>query len=365
LSVIALHGPRKSLEVGALLGSARWRSLRRGVAFTGALGLFGGIFALRLGDPDIGDGVGFLFVLPLAVLALGFGLRGGLSALLGFALVVAWDLARRHDGVTALGFINRGVAFFALSVMLAGFVIHRRKLEAGLVRHYEGALERRTRELDDARAEALRLLARTAEYRDDETSQHTERVGEIAARIGAELGLPSDQIKLLREAAPLHDVGKIAIPDEILLKPGNLDEDELAIMRAHAELGATLLAKHSSSSPVLEMAVTVAATHHEWWDGTGYPRGIAGEQIPLVGRIVAVADVFDALTHDRPYKAAWPVDQGLARIKRAAGSQFDPRVVAAFLATHPDAADLGTEPAEAEGSRAASEQLAGAHAAST
>jgi putative nucleotidyltransferase with HDIG domain len=321
------------LKVDALFVSARWRRLRRGGTFTAALVLFGGIFALRTSDLNIGDGVGFLFVVPLAVLALGFGFRGGLSALLGFGLVVAWDLTRRHSGVTALGYVNRGVAFLALGVMLGGFVLHRRRLEAGMVRHYEGALEERTRELNEAQAEALRLLARTAEYRDDETSLHTERVGSIAAQIAVELGLRPDQIKLLREAAPLHDVGKIAIPDEILLKPGNLNEAEQEIMKTHAELGATLLAKHGRGSPALEIAATIAATHHEWWDGTGYPRGLAGERIPLVGRIVAVADVFDALTHDRPYKAAWPISQGIARIKRAAGSQFDPRVVDAFLHT--------------------------------
>jgi putative nucleotidyltransferase with HDIG domain len=301
-----------------------------------ALVLFGGIFALRVSDPNIGDGVGFLFVVPLAVLALGFGLRGGASALLGFALVVAWDLIRRHGDVTVLGYLNRGAAFLALSAMLAGFALHRRGLEAGIVRHYEGALRARTRELDDALADALRVLARAAEYRDDDTARHTERVGAIAAKIAAQLGLPADQVKLLREAAPLHDVGKIALPDEIVLKPENLDEAEQEIMRTHAEIGATLLANTGGSSPVLQMAAAIAATHHEWWDGTGYPRGLAGEQIPLVGRIVAVADVFDALTHDRPYKAAWPISQGIARIKRAAGNQFDPRVVAAFLATRPD-----------------------------
>jgi putative nucleotidyltransferase with HDIG domain len=315
-------------------GSVRNSRLRTG-AFVAALSLFGGVFALRAGDPNIGDGVGFLFVLPLAVIAVGFGLRGVASALVGFALVVVWDLVRRHGDVTALGYLNRGVAFLALSAMLVGFVFHRRKLEAGIARHYEGALQERTRELDVALAQALRLLARTAEYRDDDTARHTERVGAIAAKIAAQLGLPAQQIKLLREAAPLHDVGKIAIPDEIVLKPGNLDERERAQMQTHAEIGATLLAKAGASSPVLQMAATIAATHHEWWDGMGYPHGLAGERIPLAGRIVAVADVFDALTHDRPYKPAWPISQGIARIKRAAGTQFDPRVVSAFLATQP------------------------------
>jgi hypothetical protein len=311
--------------------SARWQGLKRGCTFASALVLFAGIFLLRASHPNVGDGVGFLFVVPLAVLALGFGLRGGVSALLGFALVVVWDLVQRDSGVTALGFANRAIALSALGAMLGGFVAHRRRMEGRIARHWADALAKRTRELNDARVEALRLLARTAEFRDDETSKHTDRVGAMAAELGVELGLHKEQIKLLREAAPLHDVGKIAIADEILLKPGNLDDAELEIMKSHAELGATLLAKHSASCPVLQMAATIAATHHEWWDGSGYPRGLAGEQIPLVGRIVAVADVFDALTHDRPYKQAWPLNQGIARIRRGAGSQFDPRVVDAFL----------------------------------
>ncbi len=192
-----------------------------------------------------------------------------------------------------------------------------------------------TRELTEARAETLRLLAVAAEYRDDDTSQHTERVGLIAAQITARLGLPAEEVELIREAAPLHDVGKLAIPDSILLKPGNLSEQELEAMKTHATLGAELLSH--SSSPVLKMAAVIAGTHHEWWNGAGYPDGLAGEDIPLVGRVVAVADVFDALTHDRPYKPAWPLDQATARIERASGTQFDPSVVAAFLDTRPAA----------------------------
>ena len=199
----------------------------------------------------------------------------------------------------------------------------------------ETAVAERTRELEDARAKTLQRLALAAEYRDDDTFQHTERVGVTAAEIGARLGLGEDQVGLLRLAAPLHDVGKIAIPDRILLKPGKLTAQEYEVMKTHAARGARLLS--GSGSPVLQMAAVIAATHHEWWDGTGYPAGLVGEAIPLVGRVVAVADTFDALTHDRPYKDAWPVDRAIAEIQRAAGSQFDPRVVAAFLAMHKDA----------------------------
>jgi len=207
----------------------------------------------------------------------------------------------------------------------------------------ETRVAERTRELDDAHAETLHRLAIAAEYRDDETFEHTGRVGVSAAAIAERLGLGADQVKLVREAAPLHDVGKLAIPDRILLKPGKLTAQEWEVMKAHAALGADLLS--GSSSPVLQMAAVIAASHHERWDGTGYPSGLAGEEIALVGRVVAVADVFDALTHDRPYKPAWPVDQAVGEIRRAAGSQLDPRVVAAFLTLHKDA------PATAESGR--------------
>jgi putative two-component system response regulator len=133
-------------------------------------------------------------------------------------------------------------------------------------------------------------------------------------------------------------VGKLGIPDTILLKPGKLTEQEYEVMKTHAELGERLLS--SSVSPVLQMAAVIAGSHHERWDGTGYPAGLAAEGIPLVGRIVAVADVYDALTHDRPYKSLWPVEQAIAEIHRGAGTQFDPRVVDAFLETRAE----GDEP---------------------
>jgi PAS domain S-box-containing protein len=205
----------------------------------------------------------------------------------------------------------------------------------------EELVAERTQELDDTRAETLRQLAIAAEYRDDETYQHTERVGHVAAKLALGLGLPAGQVTLLRQAAPLHDVGKLAIPDCILLKPGKLTPEEFETMKTHAELGARLLS--SGSSRVLQMAALIAATHHERWDGAGYPGGLVGETIPLVGRIVAVADVFDALTHDRPYKTAWPLERAIAEIERSAGSQFDPRVVVAFLALREDLSTLREE----------------------
>ena len=189
----------------------------------------------------------------------------------------------------------------------------------------------RTAELDEARAETLARLARAGEYRDDDTFQHTERVGATSAEVAAWLSLDGEQVSLIREAAPLHDIGKLAISDSILLKPGPLTDAERTEMQTHAEIGARLLG--GSRSPVLNMAATIAASHHEHWDGGGYPARLSGESIPLWGRIVAVADVFDALTHDRPYKRAWTSYRAIEEIERQSGRHFDPRVVVAFLAT--------------------------------
>jgi PAS domain S-box-containing protein len=415
-----------------------------------ALGLFVAVFLLRQGDAMAANGEAALFVLPVGVLGLRFGLRGALLGALGtIVFVVTWDVLNGAERLSTMGYVARAVGFGALSAALGAFVDRRGKLEAEIVRYYEGSLDllatadmdgyftrinpawhrllgyseqalcarpfiefvhpedrkmtiaemkgltdgehetvgfrnryraadgsyrrlewsasaslsdgvihavardvtvqheaeqqlannakcleklvaERTRELDAARAETLRQLAIAAEYRDDETYQHTERVGHVAAKLALELGLPAGQVTLLRQAAPLHDVGKLAIPDCILLKAGKLTPEEFEVMKTHAALGSRLLS--SGSSPVLQMAAVIAATHHERWDGGGYPNRLPGETIPLVGRIVAVADVFDALTHDRPYKRAWPVEDAIAEIGRGAGGQFDPRVVTAFLA---------------------------------
>lgn len=189
-------------------------------------------------------------------------------------------------------------------------------------------LEQQTEKLVEARLETLRRLALAAEYRDDQTFEHTERVGDTAALVAEQLGMTDRQISLIRQAAPLHDVGKLGISDTILLKPGPLTADEYEEVKRHAEIGAALLS--GSGSGVLQLAEEIALTHHEWWDGRGYPRGLEGESIPLSGRIVGLVDVFDALINPRPYKDAWPLDRALAQIRALSGRQFDPRVVAAF-----------------------------------
>jgi PAS domain S-box-containing protein len=433
----------------------RLQALSRQEMILLAFVLFLGSFVLRERDPNAANADEILFAVPIVLLALRFGLRGGLAgALLALALLAGEALTDAGVSITGTGYLIRGMAALLLGTVLGAFVDERGRLKADISRSFKQSLDllgtanltgwftrvnpawervlghsaetmcsrpfiefvhpddreatiaeaaalaespretisflnryqaadgsyrwlewsaisspseeaihvvgrdvttqheaeqqlannaklletqvaERTRELDAARTETLQRLAAAAEFHDEHTSQHTERVGVTAAAIAVELGVRAEEIKLLREAAPLHDVGKLAIPDSILLKPGKLTVQEYEVMKTHAALGARLLS--DSTSPVLQMAEVIAAAHHERWDGTGYPAGIAGEAIPLVGRVVAVADVFDALTHDRPYKLAWPVEQAIAEIQRAAGSQFDPHVVAAFLTMHKDA----------------------------
>lgn len=183
----------------------------------------------------------------------------------------------------------------------------------------------RTKELEDSHIEMLERLAIAAEYRDDSTGQHTKRVGDVAARLAVLLGLPDDEVRLIRRAAPLHDVGKVGIPDALLLKPAVLTPQERRIMQSHTVIGAHILA--GSEAPLLQMAERIALCHHERWDGRGYPSGKAGEDIPLAARIVSVADAFDALTNDRPYRAARSLTESLTEIHRHRGTQFDPRIV--------------------------------------
>lgn len=193
----------------------------------------------------------------------------------------------------------------------------------------EQRVRERTQELEESQIEVLERLAQAAEFRDDDTGQHTRRVGEMAALIAQALNLTVPHTETIRRVAPLHDVGKIGIADAILLKPGRLTPEEFAIMKTHTSIGARLLME--GRTELVQVAQVIAISHHERWDGSGYPHGLSGENIPLEGRIVAVADVFDALTHERPYKSAWPIDEAMAEIQGQSGKQFDPSVVEAFL----------------------------------
>jgi CHASE2 domain-containing sensor protein len=200
----------------------------------------------------------------------------------------------------------------------------------------EQAVRERTEELRETQLEVVRRLAQAAESRDGDTGQHIERMSRLCERLARVAGLSPVEAELLRHASALHDIGKIGIPDRVLLKPGPLDDEEWEVMQTHAALGAGMLA--DSRTDLLQLAEIVARTHHERWDGSGYPAGLAGEDIPLAGRICTIADVFDALTSWRPYKEAWPVSEALAEIRRQSGRQFDPALVEAFLELFPEEA---------------------------
>ncbi|MDX1395758.1 MAG: response regulator [Gemmatimonadota bacterium] len=211
-------------------------------------------------------------------------------------------------------------------------LLQTRVLHLELRGHNEALEERvraRTIQLEEARLEVMRRLATAAEYRDDVTGHHAARVGRVSAAIARRLGLRGDDVEMLLMAAPLHDVGKIGIPDGILLKPGPLTDDEWEIMKTHTTIGSSILS--GGTHRALKLAEEICRTHHERWDGAGYPAGLAGEQIPLSGRIVAVADSFDTITHERAYKDATPVPEAVAEIRRCSGTRYDPRVVRAFF----------------------------------
>jgi putative two-component system response regulator len=212
-------------------------------------------------------------------------------------------------------------------------------------------------ELELARIASLKRLALAAEYRDDGTHEHTTRVAHSAYLLALALAVPEEAALLIGQAAQLHDVGKLAIPDAILLKRRRLDGQEFERMKTHTTVGAAIL--RDSGSSILRPAEDIALTHHERWDGDGYPSGLHGDEIPLGGRITALADVFDALTHARPYKRAWAVDEAISEIKGLEGRQFDPAVVGAF--TQLDPAELVAHPNPAELPWTAQQPLVGAH----
>ena len=209
----------------------------------------------------------------------------------------------------------------------------------------EQRVRERTRELEEARVEVVERLALTADYRDDSTGEHAKNVGRLAALLARAVGLPEETVELIRHAAPLHDIGQVAVSDRILVKPGKLSPDEFEAMKLHTTVGGEILGR--SRSRLLQLSEEIALTHHEWWDGSGYPAGLRGEAIPLSGRIVAVADVFDTLAGRRPYKRPWPVDRALAEIERLRGRQFDPQLVDLFPQVVPELAPPSTAGARA------------------
>lgn len=198
----------------------------------------------------------------------------------------------------------------------------------------ESKVQERTTELMDTRLEIIHRLGRAAEFKDNETGLHVIRMSHYSRLIAEALNISDDWVDLVFNAAPMHDVGKIGIPDNILLKPGKLDKDEWVLMKKHSEFGAGIIGDHSSE--ILQMSKEIALSHHEKWDGSGYPYGLAGEGIPLTGRVIAIADVFDALTSERPYKKAWTVEDAVKLIDEGAGQHFDPKLVPVFNEVMPE-----------------------------
>ena len=188
----------------------------------------------------------------------------------------------------------------------------------------------RTRELEVTRLEMVERLALAAEYRDEQTSDHNLRVGVLSSRLAEQIGWQPADAEILRRAAALHDIGKIGIPDALLRKPGTLTDGEVRVMRTHTSIGARILS--GSHIPVLQLAETIALTHHERWNGAGYPRGLGGADIPMAGRIVAVADAFDAITNDRPYRAARPLDVAVTVLRDSKGVDYEPQLIDALEA---------------------------------
>ncbi len=199
-------------------------------------------------------------------------------------------------------------------------------------------------ELRETRLQIVQRLGRAAEYKDNETGMHVIRMSHFAQLLALAAGCSPAWAEDLLNAAPMHDVGKIGIPDAVLRKPGPLDADEWATMRRHPEIGAEIIGEHPSG--VLQLAREIALAHHEKWDGSGYPRGLAGEAIPLSARIVAIADVFDALTTRRPYKEPWPVQEAMSHIAAQAGKHFDPALVALFAPLLPQLLEIRARWAE-------------------
>lgn len=229
----------------------------------------------------------------------------------------------------------------AVRLMLGSLARSLTLAKEELARHnnrLEHEVRRRTADLHESQLEVVRRLGRAAESRDYGTGMHITRMSRIAHLIARAARMDSDECELLLHAAPMHDIGKIGIPDAILLKPGPLDPDEWEEMKRHTTIGAELLA--GSHSPVVQLGEVIALTHHERWDGSGYPHGLAGDATPLVGRISAIADVFDALISERPYKDAWDHQSAANEISSQAGRQFDPELVDLFLELQPALAHL-------------------------
>ena len=284
---------------------------------------------------------------PLSVRAFG-PVRGSvLVVVVGALYVVGAQLAFNCGTVVTVAVPLVALAI-ALGVSLLARAVSERSARARADRYsaeLEAAVLARTKDLAETQLEVVLRLAQAAELHDDDTGEHIERMSRMCGDVALELGLPATRAETIRYAAVLHDVGKIGVPDDILRKPARLTPEEMTTMRKHVVEGALLL--EGSPSPVLQVAEIIVDTHHERWDGTGYPNGLRGEEIALEGRIAAVCDVFDALTHQRPYKEAWTVERACEEIARLRGTHFDPVVADALLAVVHRRHGVSARPVEA------------------
>lgn len=267
-------------------------------------------------------------------------------------IIIIMDLDLRNDiGTLALAggaqdFVTK--PFKATELLLrVGNIAETHLLHRALKNQHaalEAKVKQRSDEIHQSQVKLIACLAKAAEYKGTQTGRHVARISESCRILAKQMGLDDKWVDIIALASPMHDVGKIGIPDEVLLKPGKLLSDEWEVMKSHTELGAEILA--DDDSELLTAAASIAQTHHEHWDGQGYPAGLAGEQIPLLTRIVTVCDVFDALTSERPYKEAWSCERALEFLRDNAGKQFDPKIVDEFAhvipqvlavnALHPD-----------------------------
>jgi hypothetical protein len=290
---------------------------------------------------DAGDTVALLLIAlaalaaPLARLRLRVVTSVVVAVLLAGAYAVAAQLAFDAGTVLPVAGPLLGLAVGTIAMIVAshlGETAERRRV-AGRNERLENAVAERTADLRETQLEMVERLAQAAESRDGDTGRHIARVAHFCHQLALKVGMPAEQAELLRHASAMHDVGKIGVPDRVLLKPGRFSPEERTVMETHTRIGASILA--GSSAPLLRLAETVALTHHERWDGSGYPNGLSGEAIPLAGRIVAICDVFDALLSSRPYKEPWPLSEALEEIARQHGRQFDPALVDVFLEIAP------------------------------
>lgn len=249
-------------------------------------------------------------------------------AWIGCSDLVAAQIAARSPEVLQAVQSLKGVTYVLATAAMLWFLL-RRQIAAVL----------RSREwVRQSEREVIERLARAAEWRDDDTAQHVQRVSAISYLIAREAGLDAEQCCLIRDASPMHDLGKIGVPDGILRKPGKLTPEEFELVQQHSNIGADIL--RGGTTPIVQMAEVIARWHHERWDGTGYPDGLRGEEIPLPARVVAIADVFDALSSRRPYKEPWPMVKAIEAIRSLAGTHFDPHLVECFLNVLPEVAEV-------------------------